>query len=446
MMFTKHKRGFLNRVAHTALKPIKFFTKSTLMSRVKNFVAHRAYTMLALNVRKPYGILFVDNFEPSGLNAGFRFQEIQWFLTKYRRSALFRFSGITKSSSDYISYKVNQKWPINTCLWDHILHWRAAIATGGICFRKVVLQRERVSAKCAYIHFIANAFLARDYLEKNNIPFVFILFPGGGLRLNDQFSDMMLKMVFSSPMFRGCFITQSVVYDYVISKNLCPKEKLYFSYGGGFLQISEDTVLQKMRYGIDKDTIDICFVAFRYMEQGLDKGFDIALKALCQIIREFPHVHFHIVGTNRLSDFPEALYYECKRNIHEHGVLHKDELVELYAKMDIALSPNRPNVLANGAFDGAPLGVEASYCGVMLMVSNELNEKFPYIPEKDLVVVRPNVTCVVSALRRLLLSPERINEIGLNGQHKTRRVFSGGWQRKIRMAFIRKYLGVLPHD
>lgn len=53
--------------------------------------------------------------------------------------------------------------------------------------------------------------------------------------------------------------------------------------------------------------------------------------------------------------------------------------------MDIILSPNRSNILANGAFDGFPTAavVEAGLKGVIMMISDDNNQNLIFKDGED---------------------------------------------------------------
>jgi len=68
-------------------------------------------------------------------------------------------------------------------------------------------------------------------LEKNKIPFVFTLYPGGGFGFEEESSDAKLKKVLSSKYFKKVIVTQRATYEYLVRKNFCSKEKISFIFG-----------------------------------------------------------------------------------------------------------------------------------------------------------------------------------------------------------------------
>ncbi len=90
----------------------------------------------------------------------------------------------------------------------------------------------RYSAKLAYSYFLAETFTLLPFYERFNIPFVFILYPGGAFGLNNSSSDAMLRRIFASPCFRKVITTQRVTREYLFNHNLCELERIEHLYGG----------------------------------------------------------------------------------------------------------------------------------------------------------------------------------------------------------------------
>ena len=158
------------------------------------------------------------------------------------------------------------------------------------------LQENRpYSFSLAYSFFLGETYVLLPFYEKNNIPFVFVLYPGGRFGLNHDGSDRMLKTIFKSKCFRGVIVTQKITKNYLLNKRMCPAGKIDLIYGG-FVQFRPKDVRPKRLYGQDKNTFDICFVAAKYSERGVDKGYDLFIKAAKQVAGKCPDVRFHVVG------------------------------------------------------------------------------------------------------------------------------------------------------
>ncbi len=388
-------------------------------------------------------LLIIDNFEPSYLLSGFRVTEFNYLLSNIKNCKLLNFSQVIYK---YCKWKHARKknifWTKPQTPSQYRNNKRNYVKLFGINKKNIIqLESRPYKANGAYLMFIYNAYLALRLLEKNKIPFVFTLFPGGGLRLNYKFSDHMLKTVFASPMFRGVFVPQKIIYDYLLDKKLCPKEKIFFDYGGGFVQFTEKDVLPKLWYKQDKNTFDISFVAHRYMEKGLDKGFDLFLYAAREIVKKYPFVHFHCVGTCTIDDFKDK-FDDIKNNLHFYGSQKMDFFPSFYQNIDINISPNRPFILAPGAFDGFPLSIEAMLFGVPLFCTDELKQNYNYVADKELVIIKPDVKDIVNKIEYYLTHLKELHNIGKSGQTKINEFFNLEYQKSQRKKFLYKFLNI----
>jgi len=385
--------------------------------------------------------LIIDNFEPSDLLTGFRVKEFNHYLNSTENFKLLTFSPFifTKNWKNNIKNK-NIDWatPMSNSSYKRKL--KIYLNKFNISADKFLFMQNRpYEAKGAYLMFLYNTYLAKNFLEKNKIPFVFTLFPGGGLRLNHEFSDYMLKEVFSSPMFKGCFVPQKIIYDYIIAKGFTTEDKLFFSYGGGFFQFTKNDVLPKKWYKKDKETFDISFVAYRYMKKGLDKGFDTVIYTLKELVKKYPFIHLHCVGTNTLDDFDDD-FSDIQNNLHIYPSQKADFFPEFFANIDMALAPCRANVLAKGAFDGFPLTCEAGYFGVPIFCSDELQMNYNYKNGEELIIIKPNVNDVIEKIDYYINHLEELRAIGNLGQAQIQNFFAFEHQVNQRNKFLNKFL------
>ncbi len=139
-------------------------------------------------------------------------------------------------------------------------------------------------AKLAYIMFLYNMNVFLDALEEKKIPFVFTLYPGGGFEIDKPKSDAQLMRIFASPQFRKVIVTQKITYDYLIRKGFCIPEQIEFIYGVVTPMPLVTTNSRKKHFGMEKNTLDICFVAHKYMERGIDKGYDVFIESAKKIL------------------------------------------------------------------------------------------------------------------------------------------------------------------
>ena len=276
--------------------------------------------------------------------------------------------------------------------------------------------KKKHSFQLAYSIFLCTTYTLLPFYNKNKIPFMFVLYPGGGFGLDNPSSDKMLKAVCQSPYFKGVICTQPITYDYLIKKQFCKPEQIHFEFGG-YLQFQPQDIPEKQYYPNDKKTLDICFVAAKYSVQGVDKGYDLFIDTAKQLIKKYSFVHFHVVGGFDETDIPID---ELKDKITFYGYLQPHQLSRFYSKMDICLSPNRPFKLFQGNFDGFPLAVEATCFQTVLATTDELNNNQGYyIDGKELIIIRPEINDILSKIEPLLKNTERLYSIGHSGAIKT---------------------------
>ena len=424
--------------------------KDTIKQIWKN-IYEKPRKWIKKNIGQAYNIvphknnfIIIDNFEPSQLLTGFRVKEFNFLLNKIYDSKLLTMSNLIYKYSD-----LDNRIKTNDIIWSTPMSKNSYKKLSykyckyfSISKKQLLyMQNRKYEANGAYIMFLYNAYLSLKFLEKNKIPFVFTLFPGGGFKLNHEFSDKMMKDVFSSPMFRGCFVPQKIIYDYILEKNFTTEDKLFFEYGGGFFQFTPDDILQKQHYKETKETFDIAFVAYRYMKKGLDKGFDLAIYSLKQLVKKYPFIHLHCVGTNTLEDFEDD-FSDIKDNLHLYGSQKSNFFPEFFQKMDIALAPNRVNVLDKGAFDGFPLMVEAGFFGVPIFCTDELGINHNYTDKQDLIIIKPEIEDIIQKIEYYLQNLDELKQIALNGQKKIQFYFDNTKQENDRCKFINKYLDI----
>ncbi|MCQ2581729.1 MAG: glycosyltransferase [Alphaproteobacteria bacterium] len=273
----------------------------------------------------------------------------------------------------------------------------------------------------AYSIFLCTTYTLLPFYEKNNIPFVFVLYPGGGFGLNNASSDAMLKKVFQSPCFRGVVCTQPITCQYIIDKKFVTKDKILYQFGG-YLQFLPNDVGKKICYPKDKPTLDICFVAYKYSPKGVDKGYDLFIKVAKKLVLKYDFIRFHVVGNFDANDIPID---SLESKIYFHGLLDAKQLQSFYSGMDICLSPNRPFKLFEGNFDGFPLGLDAMCFGVVLMLTDELkNNQGNYIDGEELIIIRPEEKDILSKIEPLIENISHLYKIGRNGAEKTFKILN----------------------
>ncbi|HKB44637.1 MAG TPA: glycosyltransferase family 4 protein, partial [Chitinophagaceae bacterium] len=282
---------------------------------------------------------------------------------------------------------------------------------------------EYYEARLAYIVFLYNVSVFLPALELKQIPFVFTLYPGGGFRLNVEESDKMLKRVISSPCFRKVIVTQKNTYDYLISKNFCKSEQIEFIYGVVTPLNLLKNRLPKKYFGYEKNTLDICFVAHKYMEAGIDKGYDVFIETAKKLVATHCNIHFHIVGDFTDADLP---IQGLDGRITFYGPRKNKWLENFYIDKDIILSPNIPFKVMDGSFDGFPTAscTEAGLRKVAVFCTDELHLNVKFTSGEDLVIIPHDSDKIVQLLEFYYSNPAKLKKLAETGSEKFRTVYN----------------------
>lgn len=381
--------------------------------------------------RRQSGLSVIDSQFPQAEPFGFRNIEINEYLNRIRNSRSFTmpvtkpgplawFShsyGITSSQfrtnkTSYLNY-----YPQSTNKIHYLNKWR------------------HYSLELAYSFFLAETYTLLPFYEKNKVPFVFVLYPGGGFGLNNNSSDAMLKAVIASPNFRSVIVSQQITKDYLLRKKFCSADQIEYIYGG-FAQFRVSQVKTKKKYPGDKTTLDICFVAAKYSDRGIDKGYDLFIETAKLLIKRGDDFRFHVVGGFSERDIDVN---ELGHKIKFYGYRQSKFLRNFYSKMDIMLSPNRPFKLYPGNFDGFHLGADASYCGTALFVSDELKMNYHYKPGRDIVIISLNAKKIADEVMKYHDEPKALYKLSEAGQKLTQKLFDIDRQVDARLKVFSKF-------
>ena len=305
-------------------------------------------------------------------------------------------------------------------------------------FIKQLEEGRRYKFNLAYSFFLADTYTLLPFLEKNKIPFVFTLYPGGLFSILSKESNEMLRRIFSSPYFRRVIVTQRITRDHLISHKLCDSDKIDYIYGG-LAQFSKDEVKPKKLYLKDKQTFDICFVAAKYSPEGIDKGYDLFIAAAKIIAAKTKDVRFHVVGNFDESDIDVSAF---KDKITFYGFRKPSFLLDLYQTMDIYISPNRPFKLYEGNFDGFPLGVDAGYCGTAMFVSDELDMNDQFNDGEDIVIIPLDAKKIAAKVLTYYNDIEQLYDLSSKGMMKSQKLFDVDYQVDQRIGVFKKIINI----
>lgn len=307
--------------------------------------------------------------------------------------------------------------------------------------RVMRFQRQRSIEGCrAYTVFLQNAHWFLPYLRKNRAPFAFTLYPGGGFRLEQENSDRSLREIFDDGGFRKVIVTQKISRDYLLDRGFVDREMVEFIYG---CVLPTEPLTRgehpKLRFRESKDTFDICFVAFKYMVQGKDKGYDLFIETARRLARRSECFRFHVVGPFDATDIDVG---ELGGRILFHGGKRTDFFPAFYAGMDAILSPNVPFVLYPGAFDGFPTGacMEAGISGVAVFCSDVLKQNIWFRDREEIVIVPPDPNEIEETIWGYYRNPDALYRLSAQGMEAFRQAFDLSRQMEPRLRCISECL------
>lgn len=278
-------------------------------------------------------------------------------------------------------------------------------------------------AGLVYMNFLNNAFFFLPELERLSIPFVFTLYPGGGLSFTDEDSLMKLTKVLNSPQLEFVITTQPIVTNYlrdhfahVRTEEILgvPINPLYFVPGAG---------LRTNYPGNPGDLLKVCFVAHRYTEAGVDKGLDTFLEIVDILEQKGINVEVTLVGPWSELDIKKNSNLAPIRFV---GNLNTERLREFFLDQHMLISPNKPNVLSKGAFDGFPLAtsVEAMLSGVLVVATDELAQNRFLQDGRDCLIDSPNSEILAARILNLLSLNHLLASMAQSGLRVARKHYS----------------------
>ncbi len=214
-----------------------------------------------------------------------------------------------------------------------------------------------------------------------------------------------------------------------------------FCYGDLLLPVCSAFVKKLIALGANKDKIKVCFTSidsnkFSYLERSYKlgriirvitvsrlikkKGLGVAIRAMANIIKEFPNVRYAIVGDGKLKNQLEALIKRLgvQNKIKLIGSRSQQEVVDILSKAHIFI---HPSVTAkNGDGEGIPRALkEAMSCGMPVIAT--LHNGIPEVVDEGVsgfLVPEYDVVSLQRRLRYLILNPHVWNKMGKAGRKK----------------------------
>lgn len=370
----------------------------------------------------PFRLAVVDDLFPQRIS-GFRFEEYGCYLDAM--------PGVSIHTNGQALGLVGETRPIEAVIAEHVIahprHLGRVLPLGGDAFPE---------ADAYYTIFLNNIAQYVEAIERTGKPFAFTLYPGGGFGVDDAVSDKKLRRVCASPAFRQVIVTQPIARDYLVKAHGVPASKIEYLKGGMVPRAAFVAPPGRNRFGIDKASLDIGFVANRYTPMGEDKGYDLFVETARALSRADVQATYHVVGPWDANTVPLG---DCAAQFTFHGFVSTEKLRALAQGLDLVLSPNRPDTLSKGAFDGFPTGscVECGLQEAAIFCTDVLKLNTQFRDGIDLVIVEPNVEAIVRQLLPLIHDPHALAKIGWNGRDRLTQVFGRETQLPPRLAMLR---------
>ena len=294
-----------------------------------------------------------------------------------------------------------------------------------------------------YFIFLNNVYLSLNTIDRYKKPFLFTLYPGGGFALDNEESDKKLRAVVSNKNFRGVLTTSNVTYRYLIDNGYCKENQILPVWGGVFKETYLKTEqYKKDRFGFGKETFDIVFTASRYTEKGQDKGYDIFVELAKRLAQESSLFRFHVVGNFDASVIDVS---ELDKSITFYGLQDASFFDSFYRDKDLFISPNRPNVLTKGAFDGFPTGCAvdaivrktAAFCTDLTASPQNMGQ---YISGKEIEIIGLDCAKIVDKVMHFYNHPNDLAELGDSGAKKARELYCAKNQILPRIQWLEDHL------
>lgn len=381
-----------------------------------------------INSFSNFNLLIVDNIFPNPLSP-FSYEEISSYLRNIPKSqALVTYLSSGALNGDSLREGTIEYKRKNSDVANSVSYYT----------REKALS---LNSKLMYFIFKSTTMYYFDLLKEKKCDFIFELYPGGGFFFDDPTCDADLKKIMSLKGFKKVIVTQKPIKDYLLKKRLCKKSQIELIFGV-VMNNKDNDYRKKAFYGENKKNLDIVFMAHRYNDMGKDKGYDLFVATAKKLSAKYQNIMFHVVGNydEKIIDVSKI-----KDRIKFYGPLKKSEFDEFYSDKDIIVSPNRPNILFKGAFDGFPTAscTEAGLRETVMLCSDELNMSIGYYNDfEDVVLIKNEVNDIAKKIERLYKNPRELKRIALNTRKHILELYSFEKQMKPRIDVIRKVLNI----
>lgn len=285
-----------------------------------------------------------------------------------------------------------------------------------------------------YTNFVAQAFSIIKDVESSESRLGFTLYPGGYFSMSSAGVAGWMRRIVDSKSFEWVISTQPVTTSYLKDLGLEVGRNLFEILGHFDIQESEGS--RAVHDG--SRPLRVVFAAHRYAPGGLDKGFDVFARVASKL--RGTDFEFHCIGGFSDIDVPD----DCRpESIIFHGWVNSSALPKILSAMDVYVSPNRPGVLWEGAFDGFPLAtaVTAGKAGCALVMSDPLNLSFGrFVDGVHYLRVRADVVDVCDRLVFLRRDVDRLEHMRAQGSARCFDLYSPQCQLHPRLRLLERLI------
>lgn len=422
-IYRKHEQGLWSHLSSTnRLRLLIDYIDD--YNRFLNYRYDSSYCLLRERLREDYEIdlLIIDDFFPSP-HSGFRLQELTSIMEAIPEArVLARGRGVSFFGKQTVEELVSN-FKVDHSVLDRQLQTNAFY---------------NAKVKLLYINFITTAYAL--IIEDNyQIPFVLTIYPGGGFALNSAEVDERMRLIFSSPYFRRVIVTQQVIYDYLVEHQFCSADQIEFVFGVVTpLAALNQSYQNKQHFGLDKEILDICFVAHKYTQFGQDKGYDTFIEVAHRLAVKFNNINFHVVGPWNAEVIDVS---KLKGRLTFYGAQDQSWFDTFFIDKDIILSPNIPDQIYPGSFDGFPTGcaTDAALREVALFCSDplELNQQ-RFKDDSEIVIISTQPDEIVSRIEQYYKQPQKLKQLAQQGAKRVKQLYSYEAQIAPRLKILRE--------
>ena len=182
-------------------------------------------------------------------------------------------------------------------------------------------------------------------------------------------------------------------------------------------------------------------MAHKYTKNGVDKGYDVFIEVMKILCDKYKNINVHVVGGFTEEDIDVSSF---KEQIYFYGELTGSQFDAFFSDKDMILSPNIPNKIFEGSFDGFPTAscTEAGLRKTAIFCTDPLgmNDNI-FIDGKEIVIIEHDVEDILEKVEYYYKNFKELKEIGENGFKKILDVYSYENQIQPRIEVINDVIG-----